>query len=99
VPPAIDGRRRRRGGATFGTKPGDRAPGRSGAGVIRPPVRTISIRPTAACNRGGRIVGVGDAVGDYTVADNEKNAVVFTTPSGERLRVPGHTTAPEEASR
>ena len=35
----------------------------------------------------GRIVGVGDAVGGYTVADIEQDAVVFTAPSGERLRV------------
>jgi len=38
----------------------------------------------------GRIVGVGDSVGGYAVADIEKGAVVFTAPSGERLRVPVH---------
>jgi hypothetical protein len=47
----------------------------------------------------GRIVGVGDSVGDYAVADIEKGAVVFTAPSGERLRVPVHATVPVEAVR
>ena len=67
---------------------------------IRPVVRTIlysAARRLAIVN--GRIVGVGDAVGEYTVADIEKGAVVFTTPSGERLRVPVHATAPEDAAR
>jgi len=47
----------------------------------------------------GRIVGVGDAVGDYTVADIQKDAVVFAVPSGGRLRVPVHATAPDAGSR
>jgi hypothetical protein len=67
---------------------------------IRPTVRTIlysASRRLAIVN--GRIVGVGDAVGDYTVADIEKGAVVFTTPSGERLRVTVHGAAPEEVAR
>ena len=67
---------------------------------IRPAVRTIlysAARRLAIVN--GRIVGVGDAVGEYTVAEIEKGAVVFTTPSGERLRVPVHATAPEDAAR
>jgi hypothetical protein len=65
-----------------------------------PTVRTIlysASRRLAIVN--GRIVGVGDAVGEYTVADIEKGAVVFTTPSGERLRVPVHATASEEVAR
>jgi hypothetical protein len=66
----------------------------------RPTVRTIlhsATRRLAIVN--GRIVGVGDAVGDYTVADIEKDAVVFTAASGERLRVPVHATAPGEVAR
>ena len=66
----------------------------------RPTVRTIlysAARRLAIVD--GRIVGVGDAVGDYTVVDIEKGAVVFTTPSGGRLRVPVHATAPEEVAR
>jgi len=66
----------------------------------RPAVRTIlysAARRLAIVN--GRIVGVGDAVGGFTVADIEKGAVVFTTPSGERLRVPVHATAPEDVAR
>jgi hypothetical protein len=67
---------------------------------VRPTVRTIlysASRRLAIVN--GRIVGVGDAVGDYTVADIEKGAVVFTAPSGERLRVPVHGTALEGVAR
>jgi len=67
---------------------------------VRPAVRTIlysATRRLAIVN--GRIVGVGDAVGDYTVTDIEKGAVVFTAPSGERLRVPVHATAPGEVAR
>jgi len=67
---------------------------------IRPNVRTIlysADRRLAIVN--GRIVGVGDAVGDYTVADIEKGAVVFTAPSGDRLRVPVHPTTAAEAAR
>ena len=67
---------------------------------VRPVVRTILYsagRRLAIVN--GRIVGVGEAVGGYTVADIEKDAVVFTAPSGERLRVPVHATASEEVSR
>ena len=67
---------------------------------MRPTVRTIlysAARRLAIVD--GRIVGIGDAVGDYTVADIEKGAVVFTAPSGERLRVPVHATAPEALAR
>jgi hypothetical protein len=67
---------------------------------IRPSVNTIlysASRRLAIVN--GRIVGVGDAVGDYTVAEIEKGAVVFTGPSGERLRVPVHAAATEEVVR
>lgn len=38
----------------------------------------------------GRIVGVGDPAGTYRVSAIEQDAVVFTTPSGERLRVSVH---------
>lgn len=65
-----------------------------------PPVSTILF---SASRRlaivGGRIVGVGDTVGAYTVADIEKGAVVFAAPSGERLRVLLHGTAPVEPVR
>ena len=67
---------------------------------LRPAVRTIlysAARRLAIVD--GRIVGIGDAVGDYTVADIERGAVVFTTPSGGRLRVPVHATAPEDVAR
>ncbi|MGE5199728.1 MAG: hypothetical protein ACM3H9_08810 [Rhodospirillaceae bacterium] len=66
----------------------------------RPAVRTILYsagRRLAIVD--GRIVGVGDAVGGYTVADIGKDAVVFTAPSGERLRVPIHAASPGPASR
>ena len=66
----------------------------------RPSVRTILF----SANRrlaivDGRIVGVGDAVGAYTVADIEKGAVVFSAPSGARVRVPVHTTEPVTVAR
>jgi hypothetical protein len=38
----------------------------------------------------GRIVGVGDTVGAFTVTAIEQAAVVFTTSSGERRRVSVH---------
>jgi hypothetical protein len=66
----------------------------------RPMVRTILYsagRRLAIVN--DRIVGIGEAVGSYTVADIEKDAVVFTAPSGERLRVPVHAMAPEAVAR
>ena len=67
---------------------------------VRPTVRTILFSATRRLAIvDGRIVGVGDAVGDYTVADIEKGAVVFTTPSGERLRVPVRGTEPDEEAR
>jgi len=67
---------------------------------VLPTVRTIlysASRRLAIVD--GRIVGVGDAVGDYTVAGIEKDAVVFAAPSGGRLRVPVHATASEAVSR
>jgi len=67
---------------------------------VRPTVRTIlysATRRLAIVN--GRIVGVGDVVGDYTVADIEKDAVSFTAASGGRLRVPVHATASGEVAR
>jgi hypothetical protein len=47
----------------------------------------------------GRIVGVGETVGAYTVVDIEKGAVVLAAPSGERLRVLLHGPAPVEPVR
>jgi hypothetical protein len=38
----------------------------------------------------GRIVGVGDSIGVFKVADIEQGAVVFSLSSGERRRVPVH---------
>jgi hypothetical protein len=38
----------------------------------------------------GRIVGVGEQVGSYTISDIERDAVVFTNPAGTRLRVSVH---------
>jgi hypothetical protein len=63
--------------------------------LVRPTVRTIlysANRRLAIVD--GQIVGVGATVGDYRVADIEKGAVVFTAPSGERLRVPVHAATP-----
>ena len=68
--------------------------------AARPSVRTILYsagRRLAIVN--GRIVGVGDAVGDYTVSDIEKDAVVFRASSGDRLRVPIHATGSGAALR
>jgi hypothetical protein len=67
---------------------------------VRPAVRTIlysSDRRLAIVN--GRTVGVGDAVGEYTVADIERTAVVFTAPSGERFRVFVHAAGPQPVAR
>jgi len=67
---------------------------------VRPVVRTIlfsSDRRLAIVN--GRTVGVGDAVGEYTVADIERTAVVFTAPSGERVRVSVHGAEPQPVAR
>jgi hypothetical protein len=67
---------------------------------VRPTVRTIlysSTRRLAIVD--GRTVGVGDAVGAYTVADIERTAVVFTAPSGERFRVSVHAGEPQPAVR
>jgi hypothetical protein len=67
---------------------------------VRPAVRTIlysSDRRLAIVN--GRTVGVGDAVGEYTVADIERTAVVFTAPSGERVRVFVHGAGPQSVAR
>jgi len=41
-----------------------------------------------------RIVGVGDQVGMYTVAEIEQGAVVFSLANGERRRVPVHGLLP-----
>jgi len=67
---------------------------------VRPAVRTILYsvdRRLAIVN--GRTVGVGDAVGEYTVADIERTAVVFTAPSGERFRVHVHAAEPQPVAR
>jgi hypothetical protein len=68
--------------------------------AVRPMVRVIlysAARRLAIVN--GRTVGIGDLVGDYTVADIERDAVVFTAPSGERLRVPVHAVEPRPVAR
>lgn len=39
---------------------------------------------------GNRVVGIGDSVGSFKVADIEKTAVVFTSATGERRRVGIH---------
>lgn len=66
----------------------------------RPSVRTILF----SANRrlaivDGRIVGIGNAVGAYTVAEIEKDAVVFSAPSGGRVRVFVHATEPVPVAR
>jgi hypothetical protein len=56
-----------------------------------PVVRSILISPSRRLAVvDGRIVGVGDTVGLYTVAEIEQSAVVFTLAGGERRRVPLH---------
>ena len=65
-----------------------------------PSVRSIlfsASRRLAIVN--GRIVGIGDRVGDFTVAGIERDAVVFLAPSGGRLRVSVHATSSEAVSR
>jgi hypothetical protein len=60
-----------------------------------PSVRSIlfsSTRRLAVVD--GKIVGVGDQVGVYTVAEIEQGAVVFSLPTGERRRVSVHGAAP-----
>jgi len=59
--------------------------------LVEPAVRSIlysASRRLAVVD--GRIVGVGDAAGDYTVVEIEQGAVVFAAPSGGRVRVPVH---------
>ncbi len=46
-----------------------------------------------------RMVGVGDTVGAFKVASIERDAVVFTTPGGERRRVSLHGPPPEGIRR
>lgn len=41
----------------------------------------------------GRIVGIGEPVGGYTVVEIERDAVVFGTPAGTRVRVSLHDPA------
>jgi len=41
----------------------------------------------------GRIVGVGDAVGNYRIVEIERDAVVLAVPSGARIRVSMHGSA------
>jgi hypothetical protein len=56
-----------------------------------PAVRSIlfsSTRRLAVVD--GRIVGVGDKAGPFTVSAIEQDAVVFTTSTGERRRVSVH---------
>ena len=65
-----------------------------------PSVRSIlysASRRLAIVN--GRIVGIGDSVGDFTVEGIERDAVVFLAPSGGRLRVSVHAASPEAVPR
>jgi len=48
---------------------------------------------------GGRIVGTGESVGLYTVWDIERDAVVFTAPDGNRVRVFVHGSPSEAVAR
>ena len=64
-------------------------------GASAPAVRSIlfsSTRRLAVVN--GKIVGVGDQVGTYKVAEIEQGAVVFTLPDGQRQRVSVHGAVP-----
>ena len=47
----------------------------------------------------GKIVGVGDSVGGYTVVEIEQGAVVFTSAGGAPLRVSVHGASPAELTR
>ena len=47
----------------------------------------------------GRIVGIGETVGAYTVSDIERDAVVFTTLAGARLRISVHETSAKRPVR
>jgi hypothetical protein len=84
---------------------GDESRGRAHAAAqapfpVRPTVRTIlysADRRLAIVD--GQIVGVGGSVGGYRVADIERDAVVFTAPSGGRLRVPVHAATPVQKVR
>jgi hypothetical protein len=56
--------------------------------VDDPVVRSILYSPTRqSALIGNRMVGVGDSVGVLKVVQIERDAVVFTTPSGIRRRV------------
>lgn len=46
-----------------------------------------------------KMVGVGDAVGAFRVAEIERSAVIFTLPSGERRRVALHRPPPGGLTR
>jgi len=48
---------------------------------------------------GGRIVGIGESIDGYTVTDIEHGAVVFTAPSGGRVRVFVHGAPSEGVAR
>lgn len=48
---------------------------------------------------GGRIVGVGDQIGAYRVAEIEPGAVVFTLPTGERRRFSVYAQVPAGLTR
>jgi hypothetical protein len=64
--------------------------------LVEPAVRSIlysASRRLAVVD--GRIVGVGDAAGEYTVVEIEQSAVVFAAPSGGRIRVPVHGPGPQ----
>jgi hypothetical protein len=80
-----------------------RAVARAAGPALAPALPTVRTILYSATRRlaivDGRIVGVGDTVGGYSVADIEKGAVVFAAPSGERLRVPVHAAGPVETVR
>jgi len=60
-----------------------------------PAVRSILFSPTRRLAIvDGRIVGVGDQVGLFRVAEIEQGAVVFALETGERRRVSVHGSAP-----
>jgi len=104
APPAIDlvsALSWRRDPFLFGDE--SRAPARASAPAPAPAIPAVRTILYSAGRRlavvDGRIVGVGDTVGGFTIAGIERDAVVFTAPSGERVRVSLHATGPRETVR
>jgi hypothetical protein len=62
------------------------------ASILYSPTRRVAVVE-------GRIVSIGDAIGAFKVADIQKDAVIFTTPAGDRRRVPLHGPPPEGIRR